>query len=413
MPNFISDFLEYNSGTECHKSYLRWAAVSALASTCCIRYRVLNGSYYIYPLMYILNVGPQGNKKTYAMSMARDLIEEAFPDHPVGADTTTRDDLIRFLASDLTERAMTDAEGDSVVFHPVSLFISEFKDFVAYNPSAMINWIVNIYDYSNRIYTCSTIKRGLEQLVRPNINILACENTEWFMRRLQEGVVTGGFSRRFIVVFEQGKSGNPVPRIQMPPDHIQIRARMVAHLRGLRSTAREYKWVGRSQQKFDEWYIKNYNTAYDDGSIAGFMSSKDQQIIKLVMLLDLAESEPKYCITEDLLDEALTWYEGIQPGLIKLYTSGGRNELAAIQNTLLEVIRQRGGIITEKELVKIANKDMNEQDFRQSIQYFLRTEAIGQKTFRWPTPEAIPRCWYFLPEAIDEKLLAAIKKGIQ
>jgi len=408
MSNFIEDFMTYNGGTECHRNYLRWAAISAICAAAGPRYRLLNGTYFIYPIMYIMLVGAQGNRKTYAMSQVKQLIDEAFPDYPIGADITSRDDMIRFLASDVTERAYKPSDsinGEMSTYHPLLLCISEFKDFTSYNPAMMINFIVNIYDYVDRLFKCSTIKRGAEDIQGPFLSIIACENTDWFLRRLKEGVVTGGFSRRFNVVYEWNKPDKPVPRIILPSNHEEIHKRMVAHLANLHTNARTYSWTAEGQRAFDKWYTKNFHERQDDSSIAGFMSTKDQQLLKLCIALDLAESQPRYKISEDLIVEALAWFQTIEPNLKKLYLSGGRNELAAEWVKLIDFIDANGGIVAEKELLRKLGKDMSPRELQDSLKHLVDSEQLLKKLLKWPDERSILKTWLITMEGLkDEKI---------
>ena len=393
MSNFIQDFLCYHSGTECHKSYLRWSALAALGAAAGPRYRLLNGSYYIYPIMYIIMVGPQGNRKSYAMGQAKKLIDLAFPDYPIAADITSRDDIVRLLSLDITERIYTDQDSQSTTYHPLAFYISEFKDFTAYNPSMMINFLVNVYDKVGELFKCSTIKRGVEDSQSPFVSILACENTDWFLRRLKEGIVTGGFSRRFNVVFEYDKPDAPRPQIILPKDHEEIKKRMVRHLQTLHTTAKNYNWTDKGFALFTKWYNKNFYERQDDSSIAGFMSTKDQQLLKVCILLDLAEEKPKYLINEELIEEGLIWFDQIEPNLKKLYLSGGRNELQAEWVKLLDLIDTRGGIMWEKEFLRLAGKDMSPQELYGSVKHLVDSEQLYKQAFYWPDGNTIVKTW--------------------
>lgn len=411
--NFISDFMELNSKTECHRSYLMWAAVAALGITSGPRYRLLNGNYYIHPQFYIMFVGPQGSRKTYGMNQIRKLIEEAFPDHPMGASVTSRDDIIRLISSTITERAYVDAETCSTTYHPLSLFISEFKVFTAYSPSMMIDFLVDIYDYADRVYDCSTIKRGAEVSEHPFLTVLACENTDWFLRRLKEGIVTGGFSRRFIVIYEWDKPKEPFPWIEVPKNYKLIYERMLLHLRELRSTAKDYTWTEEGRIVFKKWYVKNFNTRQDDASIAGFRSTQDQALLKLCIALDLAEPKEKrrYLITKELIEEGLVWYEANDPNLIKLYSSGGRNELRAEQIKMVDLINSRGGLMTEKEVLHLTGKDLGVRDQIDSIKILCDTGELIKKPMKWPDAEKSGmKVWLVTAKGMEnEKLAKAVR----
>ena len=401
MSNFIADFLEYNSVTECHTSYLRWAAISALGAAAGPRYRLRAGSYHIYPIFYIMYVGPQGNRKSYAKNKAKDLITEAFPEYPIGADITSRDFIIKDLASDKTERAFIDALGSMDSYHPLALYINEFKDFTSYNAAHMINFIVDIYDYVDRIFRCTTIKRDEEVVTHPFLSILACENTEWFLLRLKEGVVTGGFSRRFNVIYEYQKPPHPVPIVELPEGHEELWKRMVTHLRNLHTTSREFTWTPEGKKYFEKWYIKNFHELEEESNVAGFKGTLDQQVLKLAMMLDLAESTPAYLITKDLIQEAVSWFDAIWPNLAKLYSSGGRNELAMQHSKVLDLIDSRGGLITEKEFLRLTGKDMNMREQQETIKHLCDSDQLIKSAFKYPQDKPL-RTWLVTAKGLSQ-----------
>jgi hypothetical protein len=353
--------------------------------------------------MYILLVGDQGIRKSYAKDQSRDLIEEAFPDYPIGADITTRDDLVKFMSADITERAYVDVDGTSNTYHPLALFINEFKHFLSYNPVSMLSFIVDIFDRTDRIWRASTIKRGQEEIVRPYLNILACENTDWLISRLKDGIITGGLSRRFVVIYENSESEVAIPRPFLPPNAKQIWDRMKAHLQGIQGQAREYKWGHGAEDYFDSWYRKNKASLPEDKILRGFMRTKDQMLLKTCIALDLAEYQPSYEISIDGLETTLALFANFEPNMPKLYASAGRNELAVHQNNLLDLIDQRGGIIAEKELLMLMNKEMNGFEQTQSLAFFLKTEQLFQRVFQWPDQTKAPRNWIITPKALGNE----------
>jgi hypothetical protein len=161
---------------------------------------------------------------------------------------------------------------------------------------------------------------------------------------------------------------------------------MLLHLRELRTTAKDYQWTQSGREAFKKWYFKNFHTRQDDASIAGFKSTQDQALLKLCIGLDLAEpvEKRKYLITEELIEEGLVWFDNIEPNLIKLYSSGGRNELRAEQLKLIDIIDSRGGLMTEKEVLRITGKDMSYRDQQDSIKTLCDQDMLIKKAFIWP-----------------------------
>lgn len=357
--NFIQDFLSYNSGTECHVNYLRWSALSALAIAAGPRYYLQQGRIKVHTNDYIVLVGDQGVRKSYAKDQARDLISEALPDLPIGADLTSRDALAKFMSLDETERTYTSEKGIQYNYHPTALFINELKHMLTYNPMGMISFIVDIYDRCHTSFRGVTITRGEEIIEHPYLNILACENTDWLVNQVKGGLITGGFSRRFTVVFEPADPDIIISRPYLPKDHDILWERMKSHLQGLQKNSREYTWTQQGYTYFDEWYTKHKKNMPDDKVMRGFMRTKDQKVLKLVMWLDLADPNPGYKVTPELIEEALAFFEALEPNMPKLYMAAGRNELAIPQQGILDLLELNKGCMVDRELLRKIDKDFS------------------------------------------------------
>lgn len=357
MSNFIQDFLSYNVGTECHTNFLRWSAIAGIGIAAGFRYSVQQGRIKLTPHHYTLLLGQQGVKKTYAIDQIRDLITEVFPDHPLGSNLSSRDKIINYMSAEC-ERAYTNEDGVSgTIYFPMTFFINEFKHFVSYNPSQMISFFVDIFD--RPFFDCSTISRNTEPIVWPCLNILAAENDDWMLHQLKNGIITGGFSRRFIIVYEPEDSEKIIARPFLPDDADKIWSRMKDHLQAIHQGHHRYQWTTDAIKFYDAWYLEHKKKIHSDKAIRGFMRTKDQMLLKAAICIDLAESSPSYKITTDLIQETLSWFETFEPNLPKLYIAAGRNELAMPQQEVLETLKVHGGCIEERQFLRLVDKNLS------------------------------------------------------
>lgn len=357
MSNFIQDFLAYNCGTECHVNYLRWSALATIAVASGPRYFVQQGRIRVYTNDYFALIGSPGVKKTYAKDQTRDLISEALPDHPIGADLMSRDALINYMASEDTEREYIDFEGVSKTYHPTTLFINELKHLLSYTPGATISCFVDLYDRCDRPWTGLTIRRGKEFIERPCLNIIACENTDWFVRNLKNDLLTGGFARRFTVVYEPDDSTLKIALPYLPDNHVTLWDSLKKKLINISNNSHQFQWTPDGLTFFKEWYKQHWATMPDDKILRGFLRTKDQKLLKTAMWLDLAEDKPTYIITPSLLEESLFFFNQIEPNMPKLYMAAGRNELALPQQGILDLLELNEGILQDRELLRKIDKD--------------------------------------------------------
>ncbi len=385
MPsNFLSDFLSYNIGTECAPNYLRWAALSTLAVAAGRRFLLKQGRVEVRPNLYVCLVGDQGTRKSFAKDIARDIISEALPDYPIGADITSREDIIRLLASSETLRSYNDHRGIPTEWHPLALFINELKHFMSFSPSNMIAFVVDIYD--RKVFKGSTLKRKTEDVVGPCLNILACENPDWIISNLKANIISGGFSRRFIVVYETDTDVKCIPRPFLPDNARELWERMKAHLVMMQSLAGEFQWEANAITFFDQWYEENRKSLPTDPIIRGFRRTKDQQLLKVAMLLVLGEYEypPKLVVTVDYLKLALALFDAIEPNAPKLSVAAGRNELAVPMAQLLEILEKNDGWLPEKTLRKEVGRNMSPTEIFSVMRHLQQTEEIWIGDVKFP-----------------------------
>src|SRR6266536_886512 len=217
-PSFMQNYLAYNVNNECHRNYHLWTALLLLASATQKRVYVPYGYLNIYPNLYVCLVGRQGFRKSTAKDIGRDLLTSAFPDLPLAPSVQSREDIIKFMSSDECLFSYTDETGAVKELRPFVMFVNELKNFLSINPAASIEFLTDIYDRD--VFDSSTIKRGLEKITNPCVNILACETPSWITEKLKAQVISGGFSRRMIFVYETTRG----PKISFPrlPDNSAI-----------------------------------------------------------------------------------------------------------------------------------------------------------------------------------------------
>ncbi len=383
MSNFISDFIEFHSGSECPTNFLRWGAIGALSVAAGRKFLFYKGMIEIRPQLYIKFIGEQGGRKSYAKDKAMELVQEAILDLPVGADITSREDIIKQLASTDTCRFYVNHEGAEVEWHPLALFIDEFKNFVSFAPAPMINFLVNIFN--RPYYKSSTLARNQELVPEPHLSIMACENPEWMVNNLKMGVLTGGYSRRFILIYEEETKNLDEflakARFEVYPvsNAVVLWARMKAKLQTLSSAeGKLYKWESEETRQFArDWYIDLKRRQFEaDHLMRGFLRTMDEQTCRVAMLLDLAKDNPQYLITKDNFQDAYTMIDIILPNLPKLFIASGRNEMAVPQHRLLEFIALKGGCVPDSLVARYADADMNPNEQRSMLAYLVETKRL-------------------------------------
>jgi hypothetical protein len=384
--SFIKSFLDYNVGTECPTNFLRASAIATLAIAASKRYFYVKGPTKVYPTMAIVLVGRQGIRKSYPKDQARELIKDALPTYPMAAAMQSREDICKLMAADGGKRTFVNFEGVSTIHTPLAFFINELKNFLSYNPAGMIEFITDIWD--REVFDASTIKRGYEFIQLPVLNFLACETPDWIMDKLKIKIISGGFSRRFIFIYELGDDQRCIPEQYLPDNHKELRTYMVSHLKKVAEGAKQYQWDPSSGAKetFYSWYRENWQKIREaDPMMAGFLSTKDEALLRLMILFDLDKPQPLYLLTEESFVLAKGFFDHIEHNLSKLFIATGRNELAVPIERVIDNLRAKGGLYPAKRFIsEVLDKEFNPIEQTMILRHLRDNDRIVQEVVTFP-----------------------------
>ena len=358
--DFISQYLLANSGTMVPRRFTMWSALSILGMAIGRKVYVDHAHYILYPGVYLCLVGEPASRKTTAMSQARDMFYEVFPDYPSGVSVTSREDIVKFMSSDQCLRTFNNEAGEMVEWRPLANFINEFTNFLSFNPKGMIEFLTDVYD--TKFFKSSTIKRGQEFILHPYVSILACTTPNNIIKYLKADIIGGGFSRRIIFVYET-----------ILPDKITFPAKSIEayaaekwckdHLLKISSLSGPFKWTPEARHSLDVWYRAIPPSV--DPVLSGYFEAKDVLVQKLAMCLAAADIEPQLTFTQSNITAAIAFLESNEDNLARLTVAVGRNELAVPQSKMLQLLKDRGGMMSEKEWHKTSSNDMGEREYNE------------------------------------------------
>lgn len=367
MP-FLNDYILFNSDNECHRNYHLWSGLFLLAATAGRKFYCKQGYFDIHPNLYICLVGKQGNRKSTAKDIARDIFADACPNIPIGASVQSREDIVKHMAHDDQIRFFTDENGQPIEYRPIVFFVNELKNFLSINPQGMIEFLTDIYD--RKYFDASTIKRGLEKIINPCVNFLGCETPSWIVDRLKMNIISGGFARRVIYVYEI-EEGRKIAFPNPSAEALAARERCVNHLRRIdQMPGGEMLWDDDAKEYYTKWY--NEIKAPEDETMAGYYRSKHIQAIKGAMSLGLGEDTPKLRITKANLEIIIAMLDTLEINMPRLSIAAGRNELAVPTQRALELLEAHGGYMREKQLRILIGRDLNPMEQMSVLNYLQR-----------------------------------------
>ena len=399
MPTFMEDYVTYHSFYEIPRNYIYWSAIALTGAVVNRKVHFHHGDIIIHGNLYVMLVGSQGISKSVPCGFARQFFKKVCPNAAIGASTQSAEDIVTTMAKPEFARAYTNAKGEVVEIRPYSFFINEFKNFIAYSPSRMLAFLTDIYDRVDS-FDSSTIKRGVESITNPSLNILACENPDWLINNLKNDIVSGGFSRRIIYVYELERA-EPKAFIDLTPTATAARDRIVEHLTAASHVHGKFKWDDSGRKWYRPWYEDKQRTLPNNPLMAGYVGTKHIQLFKVAMGLDATSPKPMLLFTDNLLQEALAYLDVIEENMPKLSQAAGRNALAVVQQRILETLLQKGGFMAEKDVKRLVETDVNWSEGASIMRHLEETEQIER--VNWMFPDKHTRWMVFLP-GVREKL---------
>src|SRR6267142_573929 len=363
MSNFLANFLTYAEGCEAPEAFVLWSAVSTMASLVSRRVWINQGYFTIYPNMYIVLVGAPGERKTTAMVMSADILE-AVGSIPFAADCMTKEAVCKYMASQCIKSFTLPGTDRVKSYTPLTFCLTELTHFLGtHNSAHMIDFLVTIFD--REVYATKTKHQGDDVIPGPFLNILACTTPAAVTRYLKEDVITGGFSRRALFVYEF-QPGNPVAWPEVSKESAKALQDCIEWGKQLQDVAGEFQVEDGFKVWYKEWYdklfaeLKNPNEAVTNMT-RGYYRSKHIQAFKVAMMLALAESKD-LVLSKMHFETALAMLDKLEINLPKVYEGMGRNVLAPVAAKLVELLSMAGQPVPEKKVLTELFRDADTKE---------------------------------------------------
>lgn len=315
--NFLRAYLEYTKESESPDTYHIWTALSAVASVTRRKVWVDQGLYILYPNLYVALVGPPARTaKSTAIRLGRRLIQ-GIPGVTIGPDSCSREELIREMAgSKLDDQcAMT-------------IHSSEFSSIIDVSGIMMIQFLTDIYDCDFRDpkgWRYSTKTQGKDEVRNPYLNMLVGTTPSYIADALPNNVIGHGFTSRMIFVHEEvERLINPRPGAE----DTEMAQELISDLRHISFLSGAFRWTEDGMKTYDDFYRGLYKTIPADYRMEGYHWRKKIHVLKVAMLLSLAESDA-LTLTERDITAAIQMLASIEPNMARTFSAVGKYEYAS------------------------------------------------------------------------------------
>lgn len=348
LGNWIRAYLEFTAESESPESYHLWAGISAIASAVRRNVWLDQGLYVLFPNLFIAFIGPPARTaKSTALYLQKGIIN-TIPGIKMGPAACSREELIRTMAESKFDNQCA-----------LTIHSSELSDLIDTSGILMIQFLTTIYD-GNYVdaggWNYNTKHQGKDKIVNPFLNLIFGTTPSYFADSMPENIIGHGFTSRTIIVFEE-KERHRNSRPRANNDILaQALKQDLAHISRIRG---EFHWGGEvigqdkdgkdittAMQTYDTYYDNLFNTVPLDHRLEGFHWRKKTHVLKVAMLLSLAERDDLTITSQDI-NAAVQFLHDLEPAMARAFSAVGRNEFASIIERIGSQVRLAGEISME------------------------------------------------------------------
>lgn len=331
--NWIKAYLEWTKESESPDAYHVWAALSTLSATVKRSVWIDQGLYVLYPNLYVALVGPPARTaKSTAIHFSSQLLANV-PTVVMGPDACSREQLIREMA---------EAKLNNVC--ALTVYSSEFSSIVDTSGLLMIQFLTDIYD-GNYVrakgWKYATKTSGKDDIINPYLTIMVGTTPSYLSESMPDNIHGHGFTSRTIFVYEEEERLiNPRP----PQMDVDLAKALVNDLNYISQLQGQFIWTDDGKAAYDDFYKSLYkpDNIPQDNRIQGYHWRKKVHVLKVAMLLSLAEND-EMKISAREIDTAAQLLAAIEPNMARTFSAVGKFEHASDLERIAFFVTRKGG----------------------------------------------------------------------
>lgn len=392
--SFLKDYALVTQNNESPPSFHLFSSLVALSSIVSGKVWLDLGLFCIRPNIYVVLTGTPGVKKTTAMAVAKRLLRELGDQVPLSAECQTKEALTQSMSGKTKPCNVKpgqvphkfdplDKERSKFLYCPMSVFVTELSQFVGgSNAAHMLDFLTTIYDEER--YTNETKGKGVDLLPMPYLTLLGCTVPDWITAKLKEDVISGGFSRRTIFVYENHTNLRiPIPYVTQEMEDAWLR--VVKAARQLLAIKGPYEWGEGAKDFYCDWYINLKKP--EDPLLEGWFNSVHIQMLKIGMLISASEWVPgtQHRIEINHMQMSIALLSTVEENIPKVFKGVGRNELFGISNKIVEMLDiAPNKALPERLVKKDLFRDANIDEIGRMINHLVATKQIKKVAMAHP-----------------------------
>jgi hypothetical protein len=346
-PGWIKTYLEYTVGNEAPEEFHLWVALTILGTTLRRKVFIDNFFFRIYPNLFTVLVAPPGVcKKTTAANIGANILRDA-TDVRIFSEKITPE----ALAKSLSKTELVSEEGKSPRIEAKSqglLFAPELTVFLGreqYNESLVL-LLTRIYDCPDKT-EFESIKHSTIPLRNVFVSLLGCTTPSELQLAIPASAGGGGLLSRMTMIYKASTPRcYPVPVMDDP----LRRELLISQLREINEKEEgQFLISDKAMEWWNEYYVNHKKRM--ESSVASYAEREPQNVLRLAMILSVAEGLPKL-LEVDVLKRAFQILTIASNSSMAMTKAIGTNERGQLQHDIIEYIRKSGGTRSRSSITK-------------------------------------------------------------
>ncbi len=330
--NWLGYYAKYTQESESPDDFHLWTGLSIIASAVRRNVWLNQGTYILYPNLYVVLVGPPGRvRKSTTIRLGRRLLLN-LENINFGPDSVTREELIRQLG-----KISTTAKQAALTIHS-----TEMSSLIEPSGIKMIQFLTDIFDGDFK-WKYATKGQGKDTIHNPCLNILAATTPTWIADGLPADVIGHGFTSRVIFIYgDDRRYLRPFPK-EPDAELIKDLASDLDHISRLEGP---FLWGPGAKDTYSAIYSQIDKSKPDDYRIEGFHNRKDIHVLKVAMLFSLSENDG-LVLESPFIEAAFDALNEIEESMGKTFSAVGKYALASDYERMMSTILEAGEMTSE------------------------------------------------------------------
>lgn len=342
MRDWLDDFVAHTSYGETPPKIMRWVGVGTIAGALRRKVFIDQLSFQWSPNFYLLIVAPPGVvKKSTSIGLGLRMLKQ-IDGIDFGPQMVTWQQMISHMAG-TRETVLVDGEDFEMSCCTVSL--SEFGSFFDPSDRNMITNLTDMWDGKLETVVKETKTSGVDEIVNPWLNILACTTPKWIASNFSSNLIGEGFGSRPIYLYAdtpQKSIAYPKRHMMSGRDMVEFKKReneLTYRLSLIAQYAGEYKMTEAAYEWGEEWYARYMQQQMARGNSAetGVYARLQTHLHKVAMVLSAAREKFPVIDVQEMVD-ADAMLQELGDDVAKVFSFVGGSAVTEASRQIVELL---------------------------------------------------------------------------